>query len=198
MKKTATATMQRSMYELFGVGNGGIEVVKAEPIKAPAPVNTQPSKAASTEKPVPVPPPAPAASFLAAGTVLEGTLRAKGDVEIAGELKGSVTTDGAVRLRSNIESSITAKSVEVLHCVLTGDISAAETVTLSEGSRVLGGVTAKTLLCAGEVTGDLQVTDSVRLESKSRINGNITTASLSVEEGAVINGNVRIGKATDK
>ena len=67
--------------------------------------------------PVKTPEARPAASFLAPGTVFEGSFRAKGDIEIAGELKGDVTSEGSVLLRSNLQSNITAGSVK-----LTGNV----------------------------------------------------------------------------
>lgn len=99
---------------------------------------------------------------------------------------------GVVRLRSSIQSGITARSVELTCCVLTGDITANGSVTVDEKSKVVGNVVAKELLCAGEVQGDLKVSDSVRLDAKTRVNGSVVTGAISVERGAVISGNVQI------
>ena len=38
--------------------------------------------------------------------ILSPTIRAKGDIEIAGELKGDVTSEGSVLLRSNLQKTI--------------------------------------------------------------------------------------------
>lgn len=82
--------------------------------------------------------------------------------------------------------------MKLVDCVLNGDINAKENVDLNENAKVVGNVTAAAVLCAGTITGDLTAEKSVRLEKKSRVNGSITTAALSVEEGAVITGNVQI------
>lgn len=187
--KKQNAAVKRSMYELFGVGGGETEV--SQPAPAAAPAKTPAPAPAPQPAPVPVKKASPA-SLLAEGTTFEGTLCAKGDVEIAGGFKGSITTEGAVCLRSDIESSITAHSVKLVDCVLNGDINAKENVDLNENAKVVGNVTAAAVLCAGTITGDLTAEKSVRLEKKSRVNGSITTAALSVEEGAVITGNVQI------
>lgn len=184
-------TMSSIKYELFGVG--GEEKSAPQNGKAPGAPATQPAPAA---KPAATAPAArPAMSLLAAGTAFEGTLSAKGDVEIAGEFKGSVITKGAVRLRSDIQSTIDAGSLEVTGCVLTGDVTVAGSVTVDERSRIVGSITAKELVCAGEIAGDLKVSDSVRLEAKARVNGNIVTGTISVEKGAAISGNVQIKAA---
>ena len=90
--------MKRTMFELFGVGSEDDKVLAAggkKPVAKPEPVKTAPVQA-------PVQPvvKAKAASYLAAGTSLEGTLRSDGDVEIAGAFKGEVITSGTVPLRS--------------------------------------------------------------------------------------------------
>lgn len=72
--------MKRTMFELFGVGSEDDKVLAAggkKPVAKPEPVKTAPVQA-------PVQPvvKAKAASYLAAGTSLEGTLRSDGGVEI--------------------------------------------------------------------------------------------------------------------
>lgn len=185
-----TDNMKQAMHEMFGVGKGAAQTeekaaAKPSPVMHEASVQRAPAAARNT------------ASFLAAGTSFEGTLNAKGDVEIAGEFKGNITTEGAARLRSSIQSSITAASVELIGCVLTGDVSASGPVVIDERSKVIGNITAKELLCAGEVAGDLKVSESVRLEAKARISGGITTGAISVEKGAAISGNVQIRTFTE-
>lgn len=133
-----------------------------------------------------------AASFLAAGTAFEGTLRAAGDVEIAGSFKGDVISNGKVLLRSSIESNITAGGLVLAGCSLVGDVTVNGTVTVSEGASVIGNITAKELMCAGEVMGDLRIAGNTMLEEKAKINGHIVTGSIAVVKGAVIKGGMEM------
>lgn len=186
-----TANMKQAMHEMFGVGKG-----------PEAPAAQQPREKADAKPAAPAPAapkkgPAPVASLLAEGTSFEGTLNAKGDVEIAGEFKGSVVAEGAVRLRSSIQSSINAKSLELVGCVLTGDVTVTGSVVVSENSKIVGNVTASELLCAGEIAGDLKVSSNVRLDAKARVSGSIVTGAISVERGAAISGNVQIRTPVD-
>ena len=80
--------MKRTMFELFGVGSEDDKVLAAGG-KKPA-VKPEPVKTAPVQAPVQPVVKAKAASYLAAGTSLEGTLRSDGDVEIAGAFKGEV------------------------------------------------------------------------------------------------------------
>lgn len=109
--KKQNAAVKRSMYELFGVGGGEAEV--SQPTPAAAPAKTPAPAPAPQPAPVPVKK-APPASLLAEGTTFEGTLCAKGDVEIAGGFKGSITTaalsveEGAV-ITGNVQIKPLAK-----------------------------------------------------------------------------------------
>ena len=174
--------MKRTMFELFGVGGEDDKVLaaggkkqpgKSEPVK-PAPVAAKPAVQPVAAKPQ------PAASYLASGTALEGTLRSDGDIEIAGSFKGEIITSGTVTLRSVIQSNITAGSLKLMGCTLTGDV------------KVTGNISAKELLCAGKINGDLEVSGSTTLEEKAQISGGLVTGTLAVVKGAVIRGGVEI------
>lgn len=174
------------------------EIFSVTPVNDDAPAAHAPEAvpdAQSAKKKPPLPAiarPKPAASFLAPGTAFEGTLRSEGDIEIAGGFKGDLTTRGTVILRSDIQSNITAGSLSLSGCSLTGDVVANGTVSVSEGSKIVGSVTARELLCAGEITGDLKIAGNTTLEQKAQINGSVLTGTLSVVKGAVIVGSVEM------
>ena len=101
--------MKRTMFELFGVGSEDDKVLAAggkKPVAKPEPVKIAPVQAPA--QPVVK---AKAASYLAAGTSLEGTLRSDGDVEIAGSFKGDITTSEYAPLMRFIVR-LTASSME--------------------------------------------------------------------------------------
>lgn len=184
--------MKRTMFELFGVGGeddkvlaaGGKKPAKPEPVK-PAPAVRPMAEPVAVK-------PQPAASYLAPGTALEGTLRSDGDIEIAGTFRGDVITAGTVTLRSSTQSNITAGSLKLIGCVLTGDIKVTGTVTVSEDSQVTGNISARDLLCAGKIDGDLEISGGTTLEEKAQISGGLTTGTLEVVRGAIIRGSVEI------
>ncbi len=188
--------MKRTMFELFGVGSEDNKVLAAggrKPDKdgsvKDGPVKDEPVKPApAAARPVVQ----PAASYFAAGTSLEGTLRSDGDIEIAGTFRGDVITAGTVTLRSSTQSNITAGSLKLIGCVLTGDIKVTGTVTVSEDSQVTGNISAKDLLCAGKIDGDLEISGGTTLEEKAQISGGLTTGTLEVVRGAIIRGSVEI------
>lgn len=184
--------MRRTMFELFGVGGEDDKVLaaggKKQPAAKPEPVKAAPVRPAVQQPVVKEKP----ASYLAAGTALEGTLRSDGDVEIAGAFKGEVITTGTVTLRTAVQSKITAGNLKLVGCTLDGDVKVTGTVTISEDSQVTGNISAKELLCAGKVNGDLEIGGNTTLEQTAQISGGLVTGSLAVVKGAVIRGGVEI------
>ena len=185
------SNMKKAMYEMFGVGGDGSEAASTAPAQVKS-ASVEVKSAPGAEKksvdhaPVKTPEARPAASFLAPGTVFEGSFRAKGDIEIAGELKGDVL------LRSNLQSNITAGSVKLTGCTLIGDITANGPVTVSEDSKVTGNITAQSLLCAGEINGDIRISGNTQMDANARVSGSVVTGTISVAAGAVLNGSVEM------
>ena len=197
------SNMKQAMYEMFGVGSGAPETASSttpaaprqERAAAPEPEKKAPEKKTPVAAERPVEKPKAAASYLALGTVFEGSFRSAGDVEIAGEFKGDVITEGTVMLHSNIQSNITAGSLNLDRCSLVGNVTASGTVTVSQGSKISGNVTAKELLCAGEITGDLNISGNTSLEAQAQVNGSVTTGTMAVVKGAVIKGSVEMKRS---
>lgn len=191
------SNMKKAMYEMFGVGGDGSEAASTAPAQVKS-ASVEVKSAPGAEKksvdhaPVKTPEARPAASFLAPGTVFESSFRAKGDIEIAGELKGDVTSEGSVLLRSNLQSNITAGSVKLTGCTLIGDITANGPVTVSEDSKVTGNITAQSLLCAGEINGDIRISGNTQMDANARVSGSVVTGTISVAAGAVLNGSVEM------
>ena len=199
------SNIKQAMFEMFGIGSDvgtkPVQSIKeearpraaAQPIKEDSKSHAiaQPIKKAA-DKAAPMPAAKPAASFLAPGTVLEGTLRSAGDIEIAGSFKGDIATEGTVILRSNIHGNVAASSLDLNGCKLEGDVVIQGLVLISQDSVICGNVTADELKCAGQITGDLKITENTLLEGTAKINGSVTSGTIAVVKGAVINGGIKI------
>lgn len=186
----------QAMLEMFGVGKEPAETVKQEPEAAIEPVvepvtepETVPQEKVpeAIEEQVVVP-----ATYFAPGTSMEGTLRAKGDVEIAGDFKGDIFSDGNVILRSGLEGNVTSVGLDVLNCKLVGDAHVDGHVLIDETSYVQGNLYVGDLLCSGKITGDLNVVGNVTLDEHARVFGKITAGTITVARGAVICGSLEM------
>ena len=194
------SNMKQAMYEMFGVGSDQAEKeieIKREEAKAkpaaPAPVKAREKESAAA--PAPAFRSGAAASYLAPGTVFEGNIRSAGDIEIAGEFKGDIKTEGVVVLYSNIQGNVSAKSLKLSGCTMVGDAVVKEDLIVTHGAAISGNITAREVQCAGQITGDMKVAECTNLDGTAQVNGNISTSSIAVVKGAVICGGIEIKPA---
>ena len=201
--RTNLDNMKQAVFEVFGVGSAVPLSVEEPPAEAltttAAPVPAAESAPAAPVAPAPEAVPVMAVpytlspvSFLAEGAQWEGTLRSEGDVEVSCPFRGELHAKGAVTLHSAMEGNVTAGSLTLAGCTLTGDVVCEGLLVISRDSRICGNITAGEVRCAGTVSGDISATDAVVLESTARIDGSITTATLAVDKGATLCGNLEI------
>ncbi len=158
----------------------------------------------SAPAPAPVPAPAPAApahqyvrrencTYFAPGTSMEGTLRSDSDVEICGDFKGEIASDGKVTIHANTTSSIAAAELVLIECVLTGDAMVAGDVSIDDRSSVTGNVRAANIVCSGVIKGNLNVQNNITLTENAQVFGDIKTGTLAMSRGAKVSGKVDMG-----
>ena len=208
----------QAVFDMFGVGRGHEEdyteqeaITPEEEAPAAEPVSEMvPQVQTATEVAVPAvqtaapavgPTVAPfsvvAATYIAPGTVVEGVIRCKGDIEIAGELRGDVESEGDVTVRTNIKGNITAGNLRVVDCRLKGDSKVAGRMHVDAASVIEGNVEAAELICSGIIRGDSRVSTNITLDASAKVFGNIVTDTMSMERGASISGGLVMGKRWD-
>lgn len=190
----------KAMFDMFGVGKEG------EENGAPVPTRVAPSL--EVEKPkVDVQVDLRAAqakvsenvdasriekTYIAPGTVFEGTIQTKGDLDIGGDFRGNVLADGRVNLLSSLTGNITAGAINVVKCNIEGDLVSRGDVVIDAASQVNGNIQCQNIVCAGKVTGDLDIKDVLTLDKSAYINGNIKMGTMQVARGAKISGKLEM------
>ena len=94
---------------------------------------------------------------------------------------------------SEFEGILSGKDAQVLGR-FKGEILVTGKLTIGEGARVDAKVTADTVEVAGSLKGDLTTRSLILLE-KGRVDGSVEAKTLSVRDGALLNGAVNIGGA---
>lgn len=106
------------------------------------------------------------------GSSEEATVISKG-VKIEGKLSCS----GSIRLDGEVQ----------------GDISSQSTVIIGENGKVNGQINAENVTIGGKVTGTVRAKEKLVLDAKANLQGDIFSKIVSVEAGAVFNGNCKMG-----
>lgn len=79
-----------------------------------------------------------------------------------------------------------------------GEISSENTLIVGEAGEIEATITSKTVAISGTVIGDITAATKLVLHKTARVQGNLEAGSLVIEDGAQLNGQVRMGKATGK
>ncbi len=97
-------------------------------------------------------------TVIARGNRIEGTISGSSDIQVDGDLQGSIDGSGVVRVapQGRVEGTVAGRVVVVAGTV-RGDIAAAETAELESSARVTGNITAPRIRIADGASFDGQV-----------------------------------------
>ena len=95
------------------------------------------------------------------------------DLQIEGKIEGA----GHVRIAGKFK----------------GDVKVQGNLTIDQGAKVAGGVTANKVTLAGELDGNIESAQQVELQQSGVINGDLKAGSLTVAAGSRIRGHVECG-----
>jgi cytoskeletal protein CcmA (bactofilin family) len=88
------------------------------------------------------------------------------------ELKGDIDTQTSMRVDG----------------IIVGNVSCGGKLVLGQKGLITGNINVKQAEIEGTIQGDLKVTETLILRSSARIDGNMITSKLTIEDGAVFNG----------
>ena len=78
-----------------------------------------------------------------------------------------------------------------------GEIASENTLIVGESGEIEASIRSKTISISGSVDGDVIAEQKVVLHKTAKVTGNVETPVLQMEDGAVLNGQVKMG-VTDK
>lgn len=93
---------------------------------------------------------------------------------------------------SEFEGKLSFKDTVRIDGSFTGEIRSENTLIVGETGEIHAQVHSKAVLVSGTVVGDIFATQKLTLHKTARIQGNIEAACLVVEDGAVMNGQVKM------
>lgn len=132
-------------------------------------------------------------SYFAEGTSLEGTLRCDSDLELCGDFKGEIISQGKVTIHANTASNISANELTLVDCKLVGNSAVSGDVSLNAKSSIDGNISAANLFCSGVINGNLTIGGNITLTENAKVVGDIVTGTLSISRGARVTGKIDMG-----
>ena len=98
------------------------------------------------------------------------------------EFEGKLTFKGTVRIDAKFKGSI-----------VTNDV-----LVVGEHARIDAEISCGTVVVEGEVNGNIRAKSAVELHKTAKVRGNVETSSLSVEKGAYLQGEMKMGPQEKK
>jgi cytoskeletal protein CcmA (bactofilin family) len=122
------------------------------------------------------------------GTVISGSINAKGSMEIMGTIKGDIECQGKLSIIGLVQGNCMASEVYVGAKRYEGCITSEGSVKIGLGTVIIGDIAATSGVIAGAVKGDIDVTGPIIIDSSAVIKGNIKAQSIQINNGAVVEG----------
>ena len=136
----------------------------------PEPARFDPAPAApvnTAPQPTPAPTPIRAVETQARESVIAADLTIEGKIEGAGHIRIAGKFKGDIKVQGNL--------------------------TIEQGAKVAGGVSASKVTLAGELDGNIEAAQQVELLQSGVINGDLKAGSLTVAAGSRIRGHIECG-----
>ncbi len=95
---------------------------------------------------------------------------------------------------SEFEGKLSFKDTVRIDGRFSGEISSENTLIVGESGEIDANIKSKTVAVSGTVMGNVNASAKVVVHKTGQIEGDVETASLVIEEGAIINGAIRMGK----
>lgn len=91
---------------------------------------------------------------------------------------GNLDTDGTVRIEGTVQ----------------GDVRAGKAVVIGKEGKVQGDIFTQDAVISGAISGTLRADSRLEVQATSRIEGEVLAGRMQLEEGAILNGTVQMGK----
>jgi cytoskeletal protein CcmA (bactofilin family) len=95
---------------------------------------------------------------------------------------------------SEFEGKLSFKDTVRIDGCFRGEISSENTLIVGESGEIDATIRSQNVVVSGTVVGNVAASAKVVLHKTARVNGDVETACLVVEDGAVLNGQVNMGK----
>jgi len=82
----------------------------------------------------------------------------------------------------------------VVEGIIEGGLKTAGSVLVGEQARILGNIEAIEARVGGKIDGNLKIDGALFVEASAVINGDIDCSAISIDKGAMLNGNFTMGK----
>ena len=127
------------------------------------------------------------------GTTIFGNVCSKSDMLLSGKVIGDIDIEGHLVIElGEVIGNIKARSIVLKGAHIEGNIICQTSLDILFQSSVIGVLKAENMVINSLCNGDIYVSKSLHILNNAQIQGDIHTEKLAIDEGAKINGQIKM------
>lgn len=129
-------------------------------------------------------------TVISRNTIIDGNIRSFANINIDGSVKGDVKITKNINVTGKVVGDIECNNSIMTGASMQGNVASKGQVQIDRDSMLLGDITAQYLDLNGKVKGNIDVGGKAEFKTDAVILGNITASTITVLDGATIQGYV--------
>lgn len=185
MSSEVKENAKRAMRELFG----GLPSEEMEMEEEFAPDLSEPitEDAAAAAAPVKI-----EVTKIGGDTVITGSVKSSGALEIRGTIYGDVTSEDDVYLYGRVAGNINCRNFYHYTGAVKGNVTATDNIEIEDAGAILGDLRAANVRSDGRVSGNIAAAGKVELLEDAIVAGDINTKYFTMKDSACLHGMVHL------
>lgn len=176
---------KRAMRELFGGMSGETMATEEEFAPDLSEMPTEGAVAFTAPAKVEV-------TKIGGDTVITGSVKSSGALEIRGTVYGDVISDDDVYLYGRVAGNINCRNFYHYAGAVKGNVTATDHMEIEGGGAILGDLRAVNIRSDGRVSGNVAATGKVELLENAVVAGDINTKYFTMKDSACLRGVVHL------
>ncbi|MBQ8727876.1 MAG: polymer-forming cytoskeletal protein [Oscillospiraceae bacterium] len=127
-------------------------------------------------------------TVISRNTIVDGNIRSFANVTVEGSVKGDVQITKNANLSGKVVGDLECNNATMLGSSMQGNVTSKGQVKMDRDSLLLGDINAQYLDINGKVKGNVEISGKAEFKTDSIIFGNINASTITVLDGATIQG----------
>jgi len=129
-------------------------------------------------------------TIISKNTVIEGNVRSFANMSIEGNIRGDIETTKNIDLNGKVIGNLTCNNAQMLTSQIQGNVRMKGNILMGRDTLLIGDLVSTYAKVNGKVKGNLEIGGKAELKSDAVIFGDISASTITVDDGAIIQGYV--------
>ena len=132
-------------------------------------------------------------TIISSETVLQGNVNGSNDLEVCGQIIGDITVEGMVKVLSGaVTGNIKATKIFIKDSIIDGNIDSDSMIDIIGKSEIKGSIKGGDIVINGRCKGNIVASEHLKLLERAMIRGDLQTKLIRIEDGAILEGYLKM------